>query len=159
MLVSDQLENKESTQMGKDIREKLIDLMDELNSVKDNLDDADTGSLSRELESLASDISGISDTVSSAQDDLSSIRDQLDNILTEMDFSKPVMVAPKVYSSEIIELARLVHIDRTQHEILAGYMRTNPAKFWLALAYNLATNPFQNGELVRFLQESERYID
>ena len=147
-------------EMSTEIREKLIALMDEMDSIKENLDDAGTSSIARDLEGLANDLSDVEDTVESAQSDLRSLRDRLDSILTEMDFSKPeVEVAPKVYSSEIIELARLVHIDRTQHEIIAGYMRTNPAKFWLALAYNLATNPFQNGELVRFLQESERYID
>lgn len=144
--------------MSKDMREKLMDLMDELNSVKDNLDDADTGSLSHELESLASDISGISDTVSSAQDDLDSIRDQLDNILTEMDFSRPTPQKPP-HISEVGELAQLVHHDRNQPEILAGYMVTNPAKFWLAVTYNLATNPFGNVELIKFMQTMGQYID
>jgi chromosome segregation ATPase len=143
-----------------EIRNKLIALMDEIDSIKENLDDADTSSLSRDLSSLSRDLESVEETVESAQSDLRDLHDKLDNILTEMDFSKPaVAVAPKVYSSEMVELSNLVHVDRNRHEILASYMRTNPAKFWLAVAYNLATNPYSNGELVRFLQESERYID
>jgi hypothetical protein len=144
--------------MSAEIREKLIALMDEMDSIKENLDDADPSSIARDLESLANDLVGIEETVEVAQGDLRNLRNQLDGILTEMDFSRPTPQKPP-HISEIGELAQLVHHDRNQPEILAGYMTTNPAKFWLAVTYNLSTNPFGNVELIKFMQTMGQYID
>jgi uncharacterized coiled-coil protein SlyX len=141
-----------------EIRNKLIALMDEMDSIKENLDDADPSSIARDLESLANDLSDVEETVESAQSDLRNLRDKLDNILTEMDFSRPTQQKPP-HISEIGELAHLVHEDRNRPEILASYMTTNPAKFWLAVTYNLSTNPFGNVELVKFMQTMGQYID
>jgi uncharacterized coiled-coil protein SlyX len=144
--------------MSAEIREKLIALMDEVDSIKENLDDADPSSIARDLESLANDLEGIEETVEVAQGDLRNLRDKLDSVLTEMDFSRPTPQKPP-HISEIGELAHLVHEDRNRPEILASYMTTNPAKFWLAVTYNLSTNPFGNVELVKFMQTMGQYID
>lgn len=141
-----------------EIRNKLIALMDEMDSIKENLDSADTSSISRDLSSLSSDLESVEETVQSAQDDLDLLREKLDSILTEMDFSRPTPQKPP-HISEIGELAQLVHVDRNRPEILASYMTTNPAKFWLAVTYNLSTNPFGNVELIKFMQTMGQYID